>query len=155
MKLNTTDVYIHKKTNGFYKILTFGKVQIAGQWRDSVNYQSIYTPKALYSLEHKQNLDRNSRMLKSTNMIDKLILVHYLNVGDSPIADAKMQIELYKHRVINGMSDDIMNIVIPVRNQETKIDCINPKLLPEDKYAETLKLVEKAKEGLAKFLSMK
>ena len=73
--------------------------------------------------------------------MEKLILVFYIGVGNLPPAEVS---EFMQDVVANLKKDkqkDIIYYFIPVRNQETKIECINPKLVSEDDY-------KKAKEAL-------
>ena len=63
--------------------------------------------------------------------MEKLILVLYLNMNGVP----NNEVDDYCKQVIEKIkNDDIIHYVIPVRNQETKVECINPKLVSEKGY---------------------
>ena len=65
--------------------------------------------------------------------------------------------ELYAYqKMLNDKipDDDILNFVLPVR-EETRIECINPKLVSEENYTVALEKLEKAKNWLEDFLKEK
>jgi len=63
--------------------------------------------------------------------MEKIILVHYIDVGNMSNRDAKE----YLVRYIDKMPKDnnIINYFIPTKG-ENKIDCLNPKLVSEDEF---------------------
>lgn len=63
---------------------------------------------------------------------DKLFIVFYVNV--SKISPSSIN-SVLKHISESMKYDDTINrIIIPIFNGETKVECINPKLLNEDQY---------------------
>ena len=63
---------------------------------------------------------------------DKLFLVIYLNIADIPSQDVVEYIN--KVAEVTKFDDSVQRLIVPVRGEETKIECINPVLLTEDQY---------------------
>jgi len=76
--------------------------------------------------------------------MDKIILAHYINVGNvSPAKVAEIMGEISKSLV---GQDDVLHYIYPITQGDTRVDCINPKLVTggEYKYAkEVLSFNEK------------
>jgi hypothetical protein len=49
---------------------------------------------------------------------------------------------------VTKFDESVVRMIIPVREGETRVECINPKLLNEESYKEVEKTVEKLKEIL-------
>lgn len=77
---------------------------------------------------------------------DRLIIVIYVNIA--PIDSAYVSEYLYKIAKATMFDESIVRLVIPVREGETRVECINPQLITEDKYKEVEETVEKLKEKL-------
>lgn len=60
--------------------------------------------------------------------MDKIILAHYINVDDVPVSEAENFIRA-TIRGIHRKDDDIIHYFYAVRNQPTKVECINPIFL--------------------------
>ncbi len=87
---------------------------------------------------------------------DKIILVHYIGVAD--LSDA--HIREYVNEIIKnvGHEDDesVEEFFVPiVESRDTRIECINPVVVSEEKYAEVEKrlveLQEKMTEAIENF----
>jgi hypothetical protein len=63
---------------------------------------------------------------------DKLFLVIYLNIASIPSQDVVEYIN--KVTEVIKFDDSVLRLIVPVRGEETKIECINPVLLTEDQY---------------------
>ncbi len=64
--------------------------------------------------------------------MDKIILVHYINVGNvSPQKVAEIMSELSKSLV---GQDDVLHYIYPITQGDTRVDCINPKLVTGEEY---------------------
>lgn len=73
---------------------------------------------------------------------DKIIIVVYYNV-DGDVIETLNNVA----REFEAMNDgSVMVIVVPVHDTETKIECINPKLVSEKEYEEARKACERIKE---------
>ena len=64
--------------------------------------------------------------------MDKIILAHYINVGNvSPAKVAEIMGEISKSLV---GQDDVLRYIYPITQGDTRVDCINPKLVTGDEY---------------------
>ncbi len=76
--------------------------------------------------------------------MDKLILVYYVDIGNLCPED----VDEYINKLIErNKNENMVQYFVPVRDQETRIDCINPKLLPEDEYEEVREVIERQKRA--------
>ena len=78
-------------------------------------------------------------------MLDKTIIVFYVNIGNLDNADVSAYIEKVNNAIKPSEEDKkhVIHYVIPVRNQDTKVECLNiPKILTteKEKYKFRLKL---------------
>lgn len=74
-------------------------------------------------------------------MLDKTILVFYINVGNASPQEVN-EIIANVRKTINSNEEDkekIMHYIIPVRDQETKIECLNfPLFISNEKMKEDI-----------------
>lgn len=81
--------------------------------------------------------------------MEKLILVVYIYVGNIN----ESELEKFMDRVVQSLRDETRDIiVIPVRNGETRVECINPKIISEDEYGRVLEIVNEAKDKIEEFI---
>lgn len=81
--------------------------------------------------------------------MNKIILVAYLNIKNIPIAEVQDALE----GVANSLKGlGVKPIVVPIREGETRVECINPQLVSEEKYKEAEAMVDKATEALNNFI---
>lgn len=66
--------------------------------------------------------------------MNKTIIVIYLNVAGKARSRAKEVIANYRNKFVD--TDDIIHYILPVRDQPTKVECINPRFLTEKEYKE-------------------
>lgn len=77
--------------------------------------------------------------------MNKIILVAYVNI--SQINDGMIFDELVKiHQTLSSLDENVRSLVIPIREGETRVECINPQLVSEEKYKEAEAVVDKAIE---------
>lgn len=77
--------------------------------------------------------------------MDKIILVAYLNV--SQMNDGAIFDEIvHASQSLNGLDENVRSLIIPTREGETRVECINPQLVSEEKYKEAEAAVDKAIE---------
>lgn len=71
---------------------------------------------------------------------DKIILVVYVNISYIDIAD----VAEYMHKITDAITfdDSVLRLFIPIRDSETRIECINPKRIFDEEYVKTSELVE-------------
>lgn len=76
--------------------------------------------------------------------MDKVILVFYVNVDGLEPED----VESYMCNVRERLRDDnTTQYLIPVTNQQTKVECINPKLVSKEEYQGVREVLERQKES--------
>ena len=75
---------------------------------------------------------------------DKLFLVIYLNIASIPSADVVEYIS--KVAEVTKFDDSVQRLIVPVRGEETKIECINPVLLTEDQYKDVEEKINALKQ---------
>jgi hypothetical protein len=64
--------------------------------------------------------------------MDKIILAHYINVGN--VIPAKAAEIMDKISRSLGAHEDILHYIYPITEGETRVDCINPKLVTGEEY---------------------
>lgn len=78
----------------------------------------------------------------------KIILVHYINIANLNSSD----IDKFMNHVISEFKakqdDNIFGYYIPVRDSDTRVECINPQLVDEDKYSKAVEVLEKAQKEM-------
>ena len=81
---------------------------------------------------------------------DKLFLVIYVNIDNIHMSDVSAYLEAFARQTT--FDETVMRLIVPVRDQETRVECINPVLLTEEQYKETEEkiktLQEKVEEAL-------
>jgi len=83
---------------------------------------------------------------------DKIILVHYINVGNIDECD----IEEFITKISKGLKpesdDDALFYFIPVRLGDSRVECINPKVVSDEFYEEVLGVLENAHDAYNELL---
>lgn len=70
---------------------------------------------------------------------EKSIIVYYLNADNIRRCTIAEEIKYFQESIDKKTgTEDFINIVIPVFDQETRVDCINPRIMSGVQY-ETLK----------------
>lgn len=64
---------------------------------------------------------------------DKIIIVFYIDIRDVAHEDIPCYINSVSNHFSNAFDSTIKCIVVPFKN-DTKIECINPKLVNEEEY---------------------
>ena len=84
---------------------------------------------------------------------DKLIIVSYVNVGDLA-TDRDIAQELHEiSEILHELFDySVKLLIVPIRKGESRVECINPKLLTEAEYKDTREKVEKIDVEFKKWL---
>lgn len=88
-------------------------------------------------------------------MVDKnkIILVIYINIENIDRADVPAYLNESQKALDNFFDNSVLKLFVPVRNQETRIECINPKLVSEEEYKNAVEITEDAKKKLDEFLN--
>ena len=58
--------------------------------------------------------------------MDKIILAYYINVGNLDSSDVKHVVDLYREQV---KDPSMIQYFIPIRDGETRVDCVYPKFV--------------------------
>jgi len=94
---------------------------------------------------------KQKKQFKKTQPI---IIVCYINVGNMPDYDMKRYMEKIARMIkpTKKMSKEIIHYITPVRDQETRIECINPVQIEKGLYNKVLEQLEENKRTLDKLL---
>jgi hypothetical protein len=84
--------------------------------------------------------------------MDKIILVFYIYVGD--LSEGRIE-ELFSDLKSNYYgeweSDNTIAYWIPIREGDTRVECINPRLVGPEEYEKVKSEIERAKVVLGEF----
>jgi hypothetical protein len=83
--------------------------------------------------------------------MDKIILAFYVNVKNLDPRDISEYFIKLKDNVY--VNDDILNYFIAVYDGESRIECLNPKLVSEDEYNKVKELLEKTENAYKDFIN--
>ena len=83
--------------------------------------------------------------------MDKIILVHYIGIGD--FSKSRSSKDLLKYLDFIDQEPDIINYIIPVKNEiNSRIECINPKLVSEVEFNSAKEVLDESQKALIAFL---
>ena len=85
--------------------------------------------------------------------MDKIILVHYIGVGNL----STKEVEQHLHKITTELlpkDDGVINYVIPTRG-ETRIECLNPKLVSEEDYKQAKELLDRNQKIVDDIIKLK
>jgi hypothetical protein len=85
--------------------------------------------------------------------MNKIILVHYINVGNLKTNDVQQYLEKVKNALFIK-NKDIINYIIPVKS-ETRIECLNPKLVSDEDYSKAKDLLDRNQKIVDEILEWK
>jgi hypothetical protein len=74
---------------------------------------------------------------------EKIILIHYINVGNIDGNDVSEMMKNVATNCSPKEEDNIISYWIPVREGETKVECINPKLVSEEDFTEAKRVLDR------------
>ena len=78
--------------------------------------------------------------------MNKIILVHYIN---SSRFDQNLLKEL-SNSIQEQLGGEVLAYVLETNN-ESKVECINPKLISEEEYSEVIRIMDRSQELMANF----
>ncbi len=87
--------------------------------------------------------------------MEKIILVHYINVGNMNYSDINKFMEEITVKFSPKEEDNIISYWIPIKNGETRVECINPKLVSEEDYSEAKKVLDRNQEIVNEIINWK
>jgi len=84
--------------------------------------------------------------------MDKIILVHYINIDGVPNSNLGEMMGLVKESLAKDA--DIISYIVPVRDEPTRIECVNPKLLKEneDAWDNVKRILDRNQKAVDKFI---
>ena len=84
--------------------------------------------------------------------MDKIILVHYINMDGVPNSNLREMMEMVKESLAKDA--DIISYIVPVRDEPTRIECVNPKLLKEndDAWDNVKRILDRNQKAVDKFI---
>jgi hypothetical protein len=77
---------------------------------------------------------------------EKIILIHYINVGNIDGNDVSEMMENIVNKFSPKEEDNIISYWIPVREGDTRVECINPKLVSEEDFTEAKRVLDRNQE---------
>ena len=81
---------------------------------------------------------------------DKLFLVIYVNIDNIHMSDVSAYLDAFARQTT--FDESVMRLIVPVRDQETRVECINPVLLNEEQYKEAEEKIKSLQEEVEKAL---
>jgi hypothetical protein len=78
--------------------------------------------------------------------MEKIILVHYINIGNIDGNDVSKIMEDVVKKFSPKEEDNIISYWIPVREGETRVECINPKLVSQEDFTEAKRVLDRNQE---------
>jgi hypothetical protein len=85
--------------------------------------------------------------------MDKIILVFYIFVGElSPMRVEELLDELKSHYFGEWESENTLAYWIPVQEGDTRVECINPKLVGPEDWDRVNQEIQRAKDSLDQFM---
>lgn len=87
--------------------------------------------------------------------MDKIILVHYINIDGVPNSNLGEMMGLVKESLAKDA--DIISYIVPVRDEPTRIECVNPKLLKDndDAWDNVKRILDRNQKAVDKFIKEK
>jgi hypothetical protein len=84
--------------------------------------------------------------------MDKIILVHYINIDGVPNSSLVEMMEMIKESLAKDA--DIISYIVPIRDEPTRIECVNPKLLKDndDAWDNVKRILDRNQKAVDKFI---
>ena len=79
---------------------------------------------------------------------EKLILVYYLNLGNITPQRASEILESFGAN-LNQEIKEAHHILLPIRNGNTRVECLNPKIITQEEYRSVKGFLERAEDTLS------
>jgi hypothetical protein len=86
---------------------------------------------------------------------EKIILIHYINVGNIDGNDVSEMMENIVNKFSPKEEDNIISYWIPVREGDTRVECINPKLVSEEDFTEAKRVLDRNQEIVNNIINWK
>jgi hypothetical protein len=82
--------------------------------------------------------------------MDKLIIVFYISIKGLPIEDVEQYITDVAHNF--KAEKDEKYFFMPIRDGESRLECLNPKMVSEDDYKQAMNMLESNQKMFVNFL---
>jgi len=102
--------------------------------------------------EVRESVKTVSKNRKQIPLIEQIILVHYINVGNISMEDVEPFIQKIAIKMRPKPEEQCHSYFIPIRNGDTRVECINPKLIGEDEFKKAKDTLDKAQEEFIKVI---
>jgi hypothetical protein len=86
---------------------------------------------------------------------EKIILIHYINVGNIDGNNVSEMMEDVVNKFSLKEEDNIISYWIPVREGETRVECINPKLVSQEDFTEAKRVLDRNQEIVNNIINWK
>jgi len=86
---------------------------------------------------------------------EKIILIHYINVGNIDGNDVSEMMGNVVNKFSPKEEDNIISYWIPVREGDTRVECINPKLVSEEDFTEAKRVLDRNQEIVNNIINWK
>ena len=83
---------------------------------------------------------------------DKTILIAYINVSGVNDSDLSAFLQEAVNNLKPEEDDSILFYAVPVRGEESRLECINPKLVSEEEFEKAHQACEKITEKLKELM---
>jgi len=84
--------------------------------------------------------------------MEKLIIVYYISVGNRTPQAAREIISSFIANCSLVKDENLHNVFVPIREGDTKVECINPRFLPEEDFQKYKSQLEECEEKVKEFL---
>ena len=75
--------------------------------------------------------------------MEKIILIHYINIGNIDDTDVQRLMEDVANKLQPKPEDNIISYLIPIREGETRVECVNPKLVSEEDFSQAKEVLDR------------
>lgn len=97
------------------------------------------------------SISRNLKPKSNLKDCEKLMLVHYVSVNGMDRAKALQMLSNYKARYIDDMDDTIINFIIPVREVDSRVECIHSANFTEEQQNTMNDIINRFNDAVTKF----
>lgn len=82
--------------------------------------------------------------------MEKIILVYYVNVGHMDYNDVSQHLKTISETF---KDENMVQYFVPIKEGETRIDCLNPKLVTKEEYNNVKELLDKNQKLVNEFIN--
>ena len=86
---------------------------------------------------------------------DKLILAFYINVDRIDQSDIPAYLNEAREGLTSNLDDSVISYFIPIEEENSKVECINPSFIDGDIYKDNKEKLDKTIKKLEEFLNEK